>query len=298
MYHVARGKNARYTGLHFFIDKWSTGDGIKCNTRFARKFILRDEAYRKQQCITGNGLLRARYRLALVIDLNRFDGFYPVVADDALDRMLQLKWNIVVLKALHIVARQAGQEGHDFQHSFYLGTFEGKSARHDHANVARAKNHEALARHKAFDIDKALGCSRGIHARWPCSRQSNLCSRSLTAAHGEHQSPRVKLEKAGRPACHIHMPFARHIECHRIQQRIDVKPCKLINEMLRIGRTWHILLEYLEAKSVMNALLQNTTQLLCPLDDKHILSTRLLCFYRGSQASRTSTDDDHIVFSL
>src|SRR5450759_4616652 len=298
MNHVARGKNARHAGLHSLIDKWSTGDGIKCNARLARKFILRDEAYREQQRIAGNSLLGARYRLALFIDLNRFYRFYPVVADNALDRMLQLEWNIVVQKALHIVARQAGQEGHDFQHSFYLGTFKGKPACHDHADVARAQNHEALARHEAFDINKALGRSRSIHARRSCSRQSNLCPRSFTAAHSQHQSPRVQFDKTGRLTRHIHMPFAGHIECHRIQQRINVKLCKLIDKTLRIGRTCQVLLECLEAKSIMNTLLQNPTQLLCPLDDEHILRTRLLGFYCCSQTGGAGTYDNNVVLFL
>jgi hypothetical protein len=67
---------------------------------------------------------------------------------------------------------------------------------------------------------------------------------------------------------------------------------------MRIGRTRHVLLEYLEAKSVVNALLQNPAQLLCPLDDEHILGTRLLCFYGRSQTGRTSADDDHVIFFL
>jgi hypothetical protein len=48
----------------------------------------------------------------------------------------------------------------------------------------------------------------------------------------------------------------------------------------------------------MNALLENPAQLLCPLDNKHILSTRLLCFDRGGQAGRAGADNDHIISFL
>jgi len=165
VHHVAGGKNTRHAGLEAVIHHRPAGHGVHLHAGLARELVFGDEPHREQQCIAGHHLFRTGNGVPALVHqhgLNRLDALAP---DDAFDRMAQVQRNIIIQQALDVVARQPGQVGHNFQHAVHMGAFQRQAAGHNHANIARAEDHELFARHVTFHVHPALGSARRIDAR-------------------------------------------------------------------------------------------------------------------------------------
>jgi len=210
--------------------------------------------------------------------------------------MAEVERNIVIHQALHVVAGEAGEEGHHFQHALHLRAFQRQAAGHDHADVARAEDDVALAGHIAFHVDPALGGAGGVHAGRACAGDADLGAGALAAAHGQHDGARLHIHKPAALAAGQDAPLRADIQHHGVEQRLDAQRQGLIDEALGVGWAGQVFVEHLQAKTVVDTLLQNAAQLLVAFDQQYVVRAVLLGSNGRRQPAGAGSDDDNIVF--
>ena len=177
-----------------------------------------------------------------------------MIADDAFDSVLELQRNIIILQALHIIAREAGEIGHDLKNPFNLGAFKGQPSRHDHANIAGTEDHKALAGHETFYIYPALGGAGSIYTRRACAGQAHLGARAFTAAHGKDQCFGLKFLNAALPAGNEQPPVRCGFKDHAVQKGFHLEIVGFFNKALSVAGAGQVFFKYFHAKTVMDAL--------------------------------------------
>ena len=189
-----------------------------------------------------------------------------------------------------------GQEGHHLEHALHLGAFEGQAAGHDHADVARAEDDEALAGHVAFHVDPALGGAGGVDAGRARAGEADLGAGALAAAHRQHDGAGFDVQHAVGFAGGVDAPARADIQHHRVQQGFNAQREGFVDEELGIGRAGQVFLEHFQPEAVVDALQQDAAQLEIALDDQNVLGAVLFGGDGGCQPARTAADDDHVVF--
>ena len=105
MHHIAAGENTVCLGLHIFVHQRAVRAPVHGDTSGAGQLVFRDQAHAEQNGVAVKFHFRARNRAAVFIHL-RYDGLlHPPVALDIHDGVGQVQGDVVVVQALHDIAR-------------------------------------------------------------------------------------------------------------------------------------------------------------------------------------------------
>ena len=200
------------------------------------------------------------------------------------------------MQALHDVSRQAAGIRHDLHTGEHLGALERHAARHDQADIARAQDEHALADHVALDIEVALRGTRGKYARRARARDADRTAGALAAAHGQHDRVRIKhLIAAGR-GDDMYLLIRRDLEHHGVQTDVHAGLADHFDKPSRVFRTGQFFLKVMQAKAIMDALVQDTAQFPVAFDNADRAAARFPGSIRRGQARRAAADDHKLVF--
>jgi hypothetical protein len=89
-----------------------------------------------------------------------------------------------------------------------------------------------------------------------------------------------------------------HLQHHGVQLYLHVGFAEHLHKPPGVFGAGELLLEVVEAKAVVNALVEDATQLLVPLDNDNFLGALFGGGAGGGKAGGASADDDNIVFHI
>ena len=305
--HVAAGKDTRYARLQTLVHHGAARTWVKLNARAHRKLVLGNQAHRKQQCVARNDALGPRNGRQALVDLAYLDGFHAVVPDHACDGGGQVQRNAKVVQAVLHIAAQAVGVRHELVHALDRNPLERAAARHDKPDVTRAQNDGTRAGLEVFDIDVSLRQARRKHAGGTAAGDLDLAARALAAPHGKDDRASGELQHA--VAAHERDGMGDAIFCalvytrralarinpnhHAVQEQRNVGRAHLVDKALRVLGTGELLLKVRKAKTGVDALAEDSAQMLLALHDGHV-GAGLLRGKRSCHASRPAADDDHV----
>ena len=263
--------------------------------RLFRQLVFRDQPAAQQQRIARIFDFRSCDRPSVFVDLRQNDTFHPLFSFDIHDRMRKLERDPEIIQALHDIALQSARIRHQLRHHMHFRPFQAHPSRHDQANIPRSKDHDISARHEAVDIDQLLRRSRRVNASRPVSGNIKRAPGTFPASHCKND--RISLYCLQTVFIHErHLFICIQIKDHRIQKAIDAQIFHLVNETLRIFRTRQLLMKRMQAKPVMDTLIQDAAQTLVPLQDHDVIQARLFRSARSRKSRRTSPDHDQLFF--
>ena len=214
-------------------------------------------------------------------------------------RVVEQKGYAVVLQTLDDVALQAAGIGHDLRHKFDFRALPGHAPGHNQANIAGTEDDHALAGQIAVDVGQPLRRARRVDARGPRAGNAQCTAGPLAAAHGQYH--RAGLQR-GEPALGRnagHRAVLADLQHHRVQPDFDVRALQTADEALYILRPGQFLAEEVQAKAVVDALLQNAAQRAVALEDDDLRLRRFLSrLQRRRQARGPAADDDYVKLPL
>ena len=210
--------------------------------------------------------------------------------------MGKIQGDIVVIQALDDIAVQAvgiGAELHTGQH---LGALQRHAARHNKADIAGAENDHPAADHVALHIDIALCRPCGKDAGRPVARNGNGSAGAVPAAHGQHHSPGLQLLVAIHGIDAADPAVGGDLHHHGIQHHFRLGLPQQLNKTPGVFGTGQFLLKAVQAKPIVDTLIEDAAQLFVPLDDQDFLGALFAGGAGGSQAGGSAADDNDIVF--
>ena len=175
--------------------------------------------------------------------------------------MADIHRDVEVPQALHLIADQSADEGHDLHHRKDLGALQGQPPGHDHADVAGAQDDHPFAGHLALDVDEALGRTGGIDAGGACSGDPQRAEGALAAPHAQNGCLGADLQQTvpvqgGDPVLPIHP------DGHGLGHEIHTCPLGVLEHFVGIRGPGEGFLEVMQAEAVVDALRQHAAQLL------------------------------------
>ena len=208
--------------------------------------------------------------------------------------MAKLQRDPEIIQALHDISLQTSGIWHQLCHSLNLRTFQSHTSGHDQPDITGSQDHYLFSRHKAFHVYKTLCCSCRINACRTISRNVQCASRSLSASHCKDHSFCLDLIHSLLTAhCSDHL-ILTDIHDHGIQPVLDLLFFYHPDKARRIFRSCQLLLKCMKAKSIMDTLIQDPTQLLVTFQDQDALSSLFLCSQGCCQSCRASAYDHDI----
>ena len=194
MQNIPARKHPFLARFQTLVDDRAVRYAVDLNSRGARKLVLRNQADRQKQRVAGIPFLGSRDRAAVRADLRDRHSLHALFTFNVDDRVRQLQRDTEVVKALHDIPLQAARVRHEFGNDFDFGSLERHTPRHDQTDVAGAQDHDFMAGHVAFHVDKALRRARGENACRPVAGNVQRASGAFTAAHRKDNCPRADLE--------------------------------------------------------------------------------------------------------
>ncbi len=214
------------------------------------------------------------------------------------DGMGKKQGDVKVIQALDYISGQAARIGHDFDTGHHLGPLQGHAPGHNQADVPGSQNHDPAAHHVAFHVDIALGRPGRQDTRHPAAGRLNGPPGPFPATHGQDdclafQGP-VALTRTheGHP---VAAPMAVKGKNHGVAGHLDVTVHDLIDQSTGIFGPGQLFLEIVEAKAIVDALVEDTPQFQIPLHNQDPLQAGLPGRQGGTQTGRSSPDDDTFI---
>ena len=295
MKYIAAGKDSRDACLKCIIHNWSAGHGTDRRTNSAREFIFRNEAAGKKQAVACIPDLRSRNRLSLCIDLCDRNRLKPLPALGPDDGVRKEERNAEVIQALHDIAAKAGGIRHQLHHRLYAGTLKRHAPCHDQTDISGSKDDCLLPRHQAFNVDHPLRGSGCVDAGRTGSRNVQRASRTLPAAHRQHNRTCLKLKESVfliHRRDHVIVPCIQH---HRPGHDLSAGRLSLSDEPVRILRPCQLFSKCMEAESVVDALHQDAARLAASLQHQDFLRTGLPGADGCGKSCGPTSDHGHVT---
>ena len=213
--------------------------------------------------------------------------------------MGQVQRDIIILQALDDIPVQPAGIGHDLHAREDLCALERHPARHNQANVPAAENQNPPPDHVALHIHIALGRPRRKDACRACPGDGDGTACALPTAHRQHDAPRRKNLIAVCPAHGVHRA-GRTVkrEDHCVQPHLDPRTRQPLNKAAGVLRARELLLEIVQAKAVVDALIEDAAQLRVALQDQHPPGAVLMGAQSGRQSGGAAAYYDYIIHGL
>ena len=120
-------------------------------------------------------------------------------------------------------------------------------------------------------------------------------SAGLLTIHGQHDSTRLDLQQSVPAIDRTNRVILLHREHHSIQQDLYSQLRSPLNKTSRVLRASQLLLEIVQSKAVVNALIQNAARFLVPFQNQHPLRSRLTRAAGRGQSGRAAADHYHLI---
>ena len=208
--------------------------------------------------------------------------------------MGQVQRDVEIVQALDDVAGQAAGIGHDLHAGQDLGAFQCHAAGHDQADVAAAQDQDTLAHHVAFHVDIALGGACGVHTGGAGARRADGTAGALTAAHAQNDALGLNDLVALGLGDAVHFLIRGHFQHHGVQLDLNAGVLQHINKASGILGAGELLAKAVQTKTVVDALVQDTAQLLVALKNQNITQAAFPCLAGSSKARGAAADNDQI----
>ena len=199
------------------------------------------------------------------------------------------------MQALHDVAVQPRGIRHQLDAGQHLRALERHAPRHNQANVAGAENDDALSDHIALNVHIPLRRSRRKNAGAACAGDRDRAARAFAAAHRQHDGLRSDLLIAVYGVDAADMLLRCHIQYHRVGQNGHGGLAEHFNEPSGVLRPGQLLFEVMQAKAVVDALVQNAAQLPVALQDQNITQARVIGRARCGKAGGAAADNGKLT---
>ena len=171
----------------------------------------------------------------------------------------------------------------------------GISSRHDEADVAGAENDDALSDHIALNVHIPLRRARRKNAGAACAGNRDRAARAFPAAHRQHDGLRSDLLIAVCGVDAADVLFRRHIQHHRVGQNGHGGLAEHFKEPPSVLRPGQLLLKVMQAKAVVDALVQNAAQLAVALQDQNIAQARVIGRARCGKSGGAAADNGKLT---
>ena len=204
-------------------------------------------------------LLGAGHGLA-VLNAGQRNALNALLALNVHDRVAQLQWNAEIIETLYNIALQTAGIRHQFGHDLHLRALQRHAARHDEANVAGAQNDHLAAGQVALHVHKALGRAGRVDASGAVAGDIQRTARALPAAHGQDHGFGVQLEQAVLLVHSGHGLVRCQIQHHGVELVGNVQLLRLGDEPGRVLGAGQFFFKSMQAKTVVDALVQNAAQ--------------------------------------
>ena len=288
MQYIAAGKHTRNVRFQAFIHHRAACHSIQHNTHPLGQLIFRYQTHRQEKGIAGIVFFRSRYGPAVIVHLRQRNAFQTFFSPDIHHRMAEFQRDVVILQALYNIPFQTAAIGHQFCHSLYLCPFQRHTPGHNQANIPAAQNHHFPPGHIAFHIDKALGRTGGKNTCRPVPRNIQRPSGPLPASHRQNHGLRLNPED---PFPTVHGRYnliPANLHYHRIRHPLNLQRPGHFNIASCIFRPGQLFPEGMQAKAVVNTLIQNTACLPVPLQYQNAFHARLSGSYGGGKSRRSA----------
>ena len=206
----------------------------------------------------------------------------------------QIQRDIEIVQTLDDVALQTAGIGHDLRHGFDLRALQRHAAGHDEADVAGAEDDHALADQIALHVHHALGGARRPDAGGAGARDVQRASGPLTAAHGQHHRLRPDLLQAYGAAGDGEHTVRRDVQHHAVRPGGDAPLVYGVDIALGVLGAGQLLMEGVQAKARVDALVQDAAQLAAALQNEDIPQTRVVGGCGGGQSGGTAAHDGQL----
>ncbi len=290
MQNVSRREYAGYARLQGFIHNGAVRHGAHPRSGTAPQLVLRQKSAGEEQRVTLVMLLRPRNRLPVLHPCKR-DPADPLLSLNVHHRTAQLQRNSEILQTLHDVALESPGIGHQLGNAQDPGPLQCHAPCHDQTDIPGAEDDHPPSRQIPLHIDQSLGRARGVDAGRTRPRYVQRAPRPFPAAHGkdDRAGPDRQL-----PVLAIHGrndAVSGDVQHHGIQPVRNSQRFHLIGIAGRIFRSRQLLLEGMQAKAVVNALVQDSPQLPVPFQNQDIPHAGLPRRQRRRHPRRAASDD-------
>ena len=265
MQRIAAGKNAGHRGLPVLIHQRAVGAWIHNDSGVPGQFILRNQPHGQQHRVAVKGHLRTGNGTALVVHLGHYHLLHPGFAPNVRNGVGQIQRNIKILQALHNVALQPAGIRHYLYAGQHLGALQGHTPSHNQPNVTGAENDHTLAHHVALHIHIPLGSTGSEHTGRARAGNGDGAAGALSAPHGQHDALGLQHPVALFLAYRVHLLLRGHLEHHGVQEYLHAGVRHHGGKARGVLRTGKLLFEVMQAKAVMDTLVENTAQFFVPL---------------------------------
>ena len=208
--------------------------------------------------------------------------------------MTQIQRNVVIVKTLQDISRQSRRVWHDLQYRLHVRAFERQPARHNHADISGAEDHDLPPRHPVIQIHVRLRGSGGKDACRPLSGYAKSAAGPFLAAHSQNDSLGLICTQSLSCNC-LHKAVLRKTRDRRAGFIRDSEFFHFINKNPRVLRTGQAFPETSEPESVMNTLTQNTARFLLPFQNDNVTDTLFIQLNSRRKSGRACADDDSIL---
>ena len=291
---VAAGKHARDAGHELVVHERAARDGVYAHARLAAELVFRQQPHGEQQRVARVAHLRAGYGAQVLVHLGDGDRLHAALALHVHHGVRQLERYAKVIQALHDVALEPAGVRHELRDARHVRALEREPARHDEADVAGAQDHDLAPRQQAVDVYQALRGAGRVHAGRARAADVQRAARPLAAAHRKHHGPRAHAEDAALCADGRHHALWGHVEHRGLEHALDAALARLRHVAGRVLRARELLLERVEAKAVVDALVEDAAQLRLALQHQHGGDAGVMRGNGGGKA-RGSPAHDHDV---
>ena len=200
------------------------------------------------------------------------------------------------MQALYDVTGQAVGEGADFKYSLYFAAFEAHTASHYEADVARTQNNDFVTGQIAFHIYHTLCSACSEYASRTFTRSTDSATSTFTAAHGQNNGFAFKFQQTFFRA-NCDNGFIRfNFENHGINQGFDFRfVFNHFDATISIARTGQFFFEVMQAKAVVDALLQDAAKFAVTFDNDNLFSAIFPCAVSSRKTSRAAANNNYII---
>ena len=294
VHHIAAGEHTGDAGLHILVDHSALGVGVHGDPGLPGQLIFRDQADAEQDGIHIKFHFGARDGAAVLVHLGNDSLFHAGFALNIHDGMGQIQRDVEVLQTLHDVAGQAAGIRHDLHAGQHFGPFQRHAAGHDQADVAAAEDEHPLAYQITLHVDIALGSTGGVDAGGAGARDADGTAGAFPAAHAEDDASGFQNLIALFPADTVDLFVRGDLQHHGAQLHPHAGGMQQFNASAGILRAGELLAKAVQAKAIVDALVQDAAQFVVPLQNQNIAQAVLPCAVSCGKACRAAADDDQI----
>jgi len=217
----------------------------------------------------------------------------PIPAMDMDNAAVENKRDVERVEVALFVAAQASALGLLLDDGDDLLAECGEAAGHDEPHVAGAEHHDAPTQVPAVDVDHLLGGACGEYPGRPGTGDGKRADGPLAAAGCDDDGFCLNAAHAARP-CQGEHPVGLDADGRGIEPELDTCLEQFGDQRGDVFRAVELFVVLAHAKTCVQALRQEATQVGVPLDQKYILrcDPLFLCCQSGGDASASTADDD------